>query len=308
MAVENSSVLKRLFRDTSPLSTKGGEELGFSCPFCKHHKKKLNVNINTGAWHCWVCGEGGKSFKSLLKKVKASYEFYSLLKVDLHSNIIKSNQNNELTLPREMKPLYIEDKRNPVYKRAYLYCKKRGLTYEDLIRYKIGYCEEGEYSNRIIIPSYDSNNKLNFFCGRDFYESAFLKYKLCKSSKNIIGFESYTDFRFDITLVEGVFDAFGVRYNVIPLFGKFLSDKLKQKLISNKPPQVNVLLDNDAYSNSLKICEFLIENSIKCNLVILTGKDPNEIGFEKTWECINKYNIISESDIFKLKLENKLFA
>lgn len=305
MVSENSSVLKRLFKDSSPLITKGGEELEFSCPFCKHHKKKLSVNIDSGAWHCWVCGEGGKSFKSLLKRLNANYEFYSLLKVDTQSKKINTD-NEELRLPKEMKPLYIEEKRNPVYNRAYNYCKKRGLSHEDLVRYNIGYCEDGDFFNRIIIPSYDSNNKLNFFCGRDFYGNSLLKYKLCKSSKDIIGFESHTDFNFEITLVEGVFDVFGVRYNAIPLFGKFMSDKLKQKLLSNKPPQVNVLLDNDAYSDSLKICNFLVKNSIKCNLVLLNGKDPNEIGFKNTWECINKHNIITDTDMFKLKMENKL--
>ena len=33
---------------------KGGEH-AFHCPFCNHHKKKLQVNFETQKWHCWVC-------------------------------------------------------------------------------------------------------------------------------------------------------------------------------------------------------------------------------------------------------------
>ena len=50
------------------------------------------------------------------------------------------------------------------------------------------------------------------------------------------------------------------KYNVIPLFGKSLSDKLKEIIIHEVPPKVNVLLDNDAISDSIKICEYLLSN------------------------------------------------
>ena len=40
---------------------------------------------------------------------------------------------------------------------------KIDLTKEDIIRYNIGYCDTGMYSNRIIIPSYDRDNRLNYF-------------------------------------------------------------------------------------------------------------------------------------------------
>ena len=43
--------------------------------------------------------------------------------------------------------------------------------HDDILKHNIGYCDEGKYSNRIIIPSYDSDGQLNFFVGRDFYKS-----------------------------------------------------------------------------------------------------------------------------------------
>jgi hypothetical protein len=129
-----------------------------------------------------------------------------------------------------------------------------------------------------------------------------LKYNNCEFSKNIIGFESLIDFSQEITLVEGVFDAVAVRYNCIPLFGKTLSKKLKESLIINKVSLVNLLLDNDAIKESIRILEFLIKNNIKTRFVMLKDKDPSEIGFEKTWESINNSKIISFDELLKLKL------
>ena len=56
----------------------------------------------------------------------------------------------------------------------------------DVIRYGMGYCEEGLYANRIIVPSYSSDGELNYFVGRDIYEGG-MKYKNPPVSKDIVG-------------------------------------------------------------------------------------------------------------------------
>jgi hypothetical protein len=38
----------------------------YHCPFCNHHKPKLEVNLTESEkgehpWHCWVCDKRGKS-------------------------------------------------------------------------------------------------------------------------------------------------------------------------------------------------------------------------------------------------------
>ena len=146
--------------------------------------------------------------------------------------------------------------------------------------------------------------ELNFYCGRDYHNSK-IKYRLCESTKNIVGFEMMSDFSKPITLVEGVFDAFSVKYNAVPLFGKTLSSKLKIKLMTQKPPRVNVLLDNDAIKSSLDICTFLIQNQIDAHLVLLDGKDPNEIGHIKTWQNIDTSVKMDETTLFKMKMKLK---
>ena len=303
----NSSVietLSKLFKQ-KPQIQKGGAEILVFCSSCKHHKRKLNINTSTGYYQCWVCGFSGKSFSSLLKKLKASSEYYQILcKNKIKIKYIVEEEKKILTLPDEFKPLYKYSK-DIGYKHALNYCLKRNLNVHEIVRYNIGYCTSGAFANRVIIPSYDKDGNLNFYCGRDFY-NGYLKYRLCDGSKDIIGFELFTDFTKPITIVEGPFDALSVKYNAVPLFGKTMSRKLKMKLMEYRPPYVNVLLDNDALGSSLKICEFLISNDIETRLILLDGKDPNEIGHIKTWQTISSGVIMDESLLYRYKLTNKL--
>ena len=49
---------------------KNGEHAYF-CNFCNHHKKKLQVNVETQKWHCWTCNAGGHKISQLLRKLGA---------------------------------------------------------------------------------------------------------------------------------------------------------------------------------------------------------------------------------------------
>ena len=103
----------------------------------------------------------------------------------------------------------------------------RGIRPADIVKYNIGYCEGGEYSNRIIIPSYDSEGVLNYFVSRAIYDGP-MKYKNPKVSKDVIGFDLFINWKEPIVLCEGVFDAITIRRNAIPLFGKTIQKIRKQ--------------------------------------------------------------------------------
>ena len=90
----------------------------FKCPFCTHHKNKMEINLRTTSkrenfWHCWVCGAKGKTLLSLFKKIKAPQGKINELNVLIVPS--KKEQHIEqgaLELPKEFIPLYkpIEDK------------------------------------------------------------------------------------------------------------------------------------------------------------------------------------------------------
>ena len=54
---------KNILTEVLGSSYSSKDELLFHCPFCKHHKKKLSVNIDKGFFKCWVCDtKGGISY------------------------------------------------------------------------------------------------------------------------------------------------------------------------------------------------------------------------------------------------------
>jgi DNA primase len=303
------SVLNRLLKQ-SPRMRKGGTEAIYFCPSCKHYKRKLEVSLITGKYHCWVCGFAGKNFGTLLKKLNAPRDCYEIVgevkklkaKEAFDDFFNPEGEKEKIkSLPAEFTPLS-ECKKTIECSHALHYLAKRGITDIDIIRYNIGYCADGDFKNRIVIPSYDADGELNFYSCRDYYDTSWLKYVNCDFSKNIVGFELLVDFSDEVTLVEGAFDAIAVRTNCIPLFGKTMSERLKIKLLENKPKCVNILLDNDALEDSIKNCEYLMKNGLSVKLVELKEKDPSVLGFVNTWDYIDNTPLLTFNDLFRLKM------
>ena len=292
---------------------KGGSQLLYHCPFCKESKTipKMEICLDQndfGRWHCWICNAKGGSITQLFRKVKAnrSYliELYSITKDEdclKKRKYTRKKREDEIVLPSEFKPMCVPSN-DPEYRNALRYLKGRGITRDDILRYNIGYCEDGEYRNRIVIPSYDAEANLNYFVTRTYYNSVGLKYKNCPYSKDIVGFELFVNWDEPITLLEGPFDGISVRRNAIPLFGKIMSQALKEALIDNGVTNVNVCLDNDAMRDALYISEFLVAQGIEVNLIKMGEKDPSVMGFESINSTINSSKTLEFYDILSMKM------
>ncbi len=297
------NLLNRVLKSQGQELSKENEYMWWS-PFVNHHKPKLQVNIKNGKWHCWVSGQGGHNLFQLFKKVKATKKQYQELN-ELSDNfsfeyVPTKQENKEVKLPDEYKPMWTKSN-SPTYKHALKYLKSRGVSEDDMIKYSIGYCEDGLYSNRIIIPSYDDEGQLNFFIGRDIFDSK-LKYRNSPTPKDIIGFDLFVNWEEPILLVEGALDAITSKVNSIPLFGKTIMNNLKRKILEKKVKTLYVALDNDAVKDSMKIVEELMNEGIKVHMIKLTEKDPNDIGYEKFTDIKNSTNETSFRELVKYKL------
>ena len=165
----------------------------------------------------------------------------------------------------------------------------------------MGYCTEGIYQNRIIIPSYDSDGQLNYFVGRDFYKGG-MKYKNPPISKDIIGFDLYVNWSEPIILCEGVFDAIAIKNNSIPLFGKTILPKLYKKIIEKRVRYIVISLDDDAFKDSLKMTHNFMDMGIDVRFVTLKGKDPSEIGYEKMVSELFNSQRVDFKELMRMKL------
>jgi hypothetical protein len=130
------------------------------------------------------------------------------------------------------------------------------------------------------------------------------KYLLPPWSKNIIGNELYLNWQEPITIVEGSWDAISIRNNAIPLFGKLMSNALKEAILENDVKRVNICLDNDAIKDSLKIVDYLTPFGIEVYLIQMNDKDPSVIGFDVMNTTINSSKIMDFADILSLKMNN----
>lgn len=285
----------------------------FHCPRCRHPKRKLEINListtkNENPWNCWVCGDfRGKTLKSLFSKLKVPSEKYEELNSILGTSYKYKPedlvQEFKVELPKEFQPFINLHKSNITGRHALTYLlRERKITFEDVIKHNIGFCESGKYRNKIIIPSYSKEGKVDYFVARAFDDSTHkMDAPIC--DKNIIGFESLINWNLPIIITEGPFDALSAKRNAIPLFGKNISPKLKEKLMYDRVKSVYLSLDEDALKQTLKISEELMNLGKKLYVVRLNGKDPNEIGFLNYTQIIQQSKRFTISDLMKLKME-----
>lgn len=290
---------------------KSGKNHAFHCPFCNHRKKKLEVNIETSdkgynLYSCWVCGEKGRSVESLLYKVGVEKQ-----QVDSITQYIKKTRFSEskkdtpnvLRLPKEFRSAFSKDAKGYSHSQARHYLHSRGISDVDIVKYNIGYCSTGLYKDRIIIPSYDSNNRLNYFISRS-YSKGFRKYMNPNVSKDIIFFENLINWHDPIVLVEGVFDAISVRHNAIPMLGKRPSKKLKETIAKKHVSTIIIMLDSDAKSDAMDLGSYFQKQGINTFVVLLNSKDPNELGYEKVFSYIENSKPLTYKDILINKVQN----
>ena len=281
----------------------------FHCPFCHHKNPKLEVNLipnkkKENLWHCWVCDKKGKTLFGLFKALKVSVDKRTQLK-DILGTTEKYDvvvSNTKVELPSEYKSLYNLTKSDIHARHALAYLKKRGITTQDILKYQIGYCENGRYANKIIIPTYNADGQLDYFVARSFEKEPSRKYDAPSSDKNIIGFENMINWNIPIVLCEGAFDAIAIKRNAIPLFGKNISKKLMQKLVTSEVKKVYLALDKDAIKSTYKIAKQLLEAGKKLFVVDLDDKDPADMGFALFTNKIQKSQEFTFSSLLNLKL------
>ena len=292
---------------TGKSTSKGN--FAYHCPFCNHHKPKLEVNLSENEkgehpWHCWVCDKRGKSLVKLFKLIETTTEKINELKslVKYTSGVETVVVDKKVELPKEFKSL--SNQYNSIaYKHAISYLKRRQVTSNDIIKYNIGYCESGKYNNCIVIPSYDKDGILNYFTARSFDKNSSLKYKNPDVSRDIIPFELFINWNIPIILCEGPFDALAIKRNVIPLLGKNIQHNLRKKLVTSKVQKIYIALDKDAIKQALSFCEELINEGKEVYLVDMQDKDPGEMGFESFTNLIQHTIPLTFSSLFEKKLQ-----
>jgi DNA primase len=286
-------------------STKGNH--AFHCPFCKHHKPKLEIDPKSGFYHCWTCEPAtkGRNLISLLKKLHASPTQITEMKTYFPDGKVEVEDKKyaAVQLPKEFITLS-QNSTNLTYRQAKAYVKSRGITEYDILKYNIGYCEKGKYANSIIVPSYNKTGRINYFISRSFQKDPVRTYDAPSCNKNeLIGLEYFINWNVPVILCEGIFDAIALKRNAIPLFGKTIPRALMLKLVESNVKTVYLSLDNDALKESFNYALELINLGKDVYLIELEGKDPSEIGFQEMTKYLHTARQLTFGELLLKKMQ-----
>ena len=269
-------------------------QVAFDCPACSEElgmpegdgKGNLEINYNKGVFKCWSCQETNHMHGPVTRLLKRYgtpkiLRDYLLIKPDADSIIAKEHIDVVVTLPDGYKKLSECTSKDFKANLALNYLYKRGITDKIIKEFDIGYTIKGTYFNRIIIPSYDADGKLNYFIARWFSsEYNKLKYLNPTAEKQEIVFnEKKVNWDATIYLVEGATDHI-VMPNSIPLLGKIVSPMLLDLLYDKSCGNIVIVLDDDAYDDAVRIYNELNFGNLRDRIRIVIppkGYDPSKI-------------------------------
>lgn len=202
---------------------KAGKNFVGLCPFHSEKTASFTVSPDKQIFHCFGCQEGGNIFSFLMKKDNLSYyEAINVLAkkygIDLPENSADQKQQSERERLLEVNKLAMEYYSNILQKsdkgkKALKYLENRGVAYEIIKRFKLGYAPAGW------------NNITEFLSKKKISPLMIEKSGLAIGKKNNNGF--YDRFRDRI-----IFPIFDVNLQVIGFGGRVLDDSLPKYLNS----------------------------------------------------------------------------
>jgi DNA primase len=257
-------------------------QISFNCPVCDDDRNKHNLEVNyiDNVYKCWSCGDsegthgplgrifdkyGNKKHKKLYNVLKPE----TVVKRERPKKTLKLPES--FTLFKDSSPVY------PVRRQAMNYLKSRGITDEMIERYGIGFCDKGDHSGRIVVPSYNKNGELNYYIARSWNPMSRAKYKNPEAEKDkIIFWENLIDWNKDIFLVEGAFDGLFVN-NSIPMLGKHMSELLFETIYTKAKGDIIICLDADAWQNAIKLYHELSGGDLWGRIKLIKLPDDKDI-------------------------------
>lgn len=293
----------------------------FNCPssYCRSDVDKFNLAYHSERhiFHCWKC-----KYKGFVKRIADDYGTQDdIEKINLiFPKALKAPQaaskgqekkgfDDDVTceLPEGFYPLS-ERRGSKFYKRAVAYLLGRKVDWDTIKKHNIGYTEDGPRKFRIIIPSLNSNGKVNYYEARSYLPSIKPTYLKPDSpdKQDIIFNAKNINFNLPVYLVEGVFDMFPVP-NAIPLLGKSISDYLVSKLAEHQS-KVIICLDEDAKKDAYELYSKL--EGLGLDLWFVEVKDDiakvyQDHGRDGVIELLRKRKKLDFNQLFADKLKGK---
>jgi DNA primase len=266
--------------------------------------------------------------------VYRDYEGYErVLPDDIQQEIYNRllNVPSIVETPKHIYPLpdefiLIEEAKGKAGQTAINYLRSRGITPKMAERYYIGYCAEGDYANRIIMPDFEQG-ELVYWQARTWLPQPkdIIRKKLYRKVMNpslteeqvargiraldksdILGNIDFVLQERMAVVCEGKMDQYTIGDVGCCLHGKHMSDAQFMKLVTNKDKidAVTVMLDGDALKNAVSTADRLYKHYDEVWIAKLPqDADPNSLGRKGVLESLT--NAIKYNEMFGVKARLK---
>ncbi|WCS68757.1 DNA primase [Bacillus phage vB_BsuM-Goe19] len=299
-------------------NTSKGDQYSYKCRLCNDWKDRLYVSFDKQVYKCHNCEAKGTvvgllsdvnhiSYSEALK-IFREYEGERRLPEDIEIEVYNRlivGTTDELEVPKTAFDLpeefiLLEDAKGEAGRKAVRYIKSRGISLRTAEQNYLGYCEHGQYKNRIIMPDFEKGDLVYWQARtwlpkpKDRIKKKFYRKVLNPSlseedkerglnvyhkSEIISNIDNVLDSGMAI-ICEGKMDSLKIGPLGACIHGKSMSDTQFIKLVKNKDKihTIVVMLDGDALQQALDICERLSKHFSDVYIVVLPkDKDPGDL-------------------------------
>ena len=256
------------------------EQHSFCCPAC-HYGSNFEINLDdpkNPLMHCWYCDVSFRNWHKFFLKFWDETRYQDFIRQTGLQGEESTKKNIKsvpeiIRLPDDFR-FVLDIKDFDSINGRYYARHIRGLSDNIIKKLDIGVSSEPKFSNRIIIPSVDKKNKLNYFIARAMDERQ-PKYLNAHTEKTKVIFnERFINYKKPLMIVEGIFDAAKAMHvydNVVPLLGSSFNEKfaLFNNVVVNKTPII-LSLDNNVKMKKVKILKILLYNGLDVEVTPLT--------------------------------------
>lgn len=261
------------------------------CPFCMNSNYHCGVNLKSGGFHCWVCGEKGGLWK-LLKEMEQFHKLnigYIINKFKLGQAFTRPIDYNATTeqSERKKKVLYTWPegalKELPQPHRNYLI--SRGFDPDFLIKkYKIrGVYNVGKHKWRIIIPTILNGKMVSWVAAWVFrekypnitpYFNIPPKLAVVPINHCLYNLDTVTD---TVIIVEGIIDVWRCGDGFVCSFRKGMTAEQISLLVQKAPKRVFIMYDAEAIRDANNLADNLAGLFPHVEVLELASGDPGEL-------------------------------
>lgn len=303
-AIDRAFDTERYVLHVFPDATRSSGNLVVECPHCE--KNKLWVltvdrdDIRSPAWQCFFCGDSGRTALSLVRRLEDCDTFTALELIqkfqkgnepiiDLRRLVedrligdveVWSEKGERIPLPEEFVKVEHGWKRSDLP----TYFTKRGIGPKKAHRWGLGWCDDGYFANRLVVPVTDGDDVV-------FFVARYMKEKPPKGVKKTLYPKGAKPgrylFNYDraktcerIRIVEGVLDAVHVGKSAVATFGTSLSQYQLELLMRTAASEITIMWDRDAIDKARALADRLADLWTVRVVELPDARDPDEHSLE----------------------------